>query len=88
MLKVLAVVSCQPACAIVKYRSTRNDTHLKTLENSPVGATTKLSFDGDQEIKCWILESSSILRRDTNQYLLLRSYPSGLMGRLACTACG
>lgn len=36
-------------------------TYARTLENSEVGDMTKLSFEFDHEIKCWIDMSSSIL---------------------------
>lgn len=38
-------------------------TYANTLENSEVGDMTKLSFEVDHEIRCWILWSSSILRQ-------------------------
>lgn len=37
------------------------ETDARTLENSEVGDMTKLSLLLDQDIKCWIPESSSIL---------------------------
>jgi hypothetical protein len=38
-----------------------DSTHARTLENSDVGDMTKLSFVPDQEMRCWMLGSSSIL---------------------------
>jgi hypothetical protein len=60
MLKVLArrPQRDQPPSGAGRY----GGAYLKTLENSPVGDTTKLSFEGDQEIRCWILASSSMLQ--------------------------
>lgn len=38
-----------------------DSTHARTLENSDVGDMTKLSFVPDQEMRCWMPGSSSIL---------------------------
>jgi len=37
------------------------DPYAKTFENSDDGDITKLSFELDHEMRCWILWSSSIL---------------------------
>lgn len=39
------------------------ETDARTLENSEVGDITKLSLVLDQEMRCWMLLSSSILRQ-------------------------
>lgn len=39
-------------------------TYARTLENSVDGDMTKLSFELDQEMRCWMVWSSSILHGD------------------------
>jgi hypothetical protein len=43
------------------YTATGGETNASTFENSEVGDMTKLSFVFDHEMRCWMLESSSIL---------------------------
>ena len=47
---------------IARYGNGWGSTYDKTFENSLEGDMTKLSFVLDQEIRCWILWSSSMLR--------------------------
>lgn len=42
--------------------------YLRTFENSLVGDTTKLSLDGDHEIKCCMLPSSSMLPQRSEMF--------------------
>ncbi len=56
MLEILPVM-CKPEC--ICYWKIR--THERTFEKSLEGDMTKLSAEFDQDIRCWILWSSSML---------------------------
>ena len=63
-------------------------THESTLEKSVDGDMTKLSFVVDQEIRCWMFRSSSMLPR---HQLGQRHATTGRIGRirsLTCIVCG
>lgn len=48
--------------SIARHKNRPAATYDRTLENSLDGDMTKLSFVLDQEMRCWMLWSSSILR--------------------------
>lgn len=62
-------------------------TDARTLENSEVGDMTKLSLLLDQDIRCWMVESSSILLKLSANHGDMRAWapPKKV---LTCIACG
>ena len=61
----IGVFKVLPAIRLVHLSLVRSQgwTYASTLENSLEGDITKLSLEFDQDIRCCILGSSSILRR-------------------------
>lgn len=62
VLEILAGVMISD-CLETSEAQDRRRTNARTLENSEVGDMTKLSLVLDQDIRCWMLWSSSMLVR-------------------------
>lgn len=82
MFEVLPV-NCEQ---LIGGRLACDATHASTLEKSAVGDMTKLSALADHEIRCWMLGSSSMLRR-ISHLVVVAGHWLPILHR-TCTVCG